>query len=85
VVHHDLQGSVRGVTSSAGAKVERTIYNPYGNWDDVQLTWRNATLTDPANPTERSAASTPPQNRPFAQASCAASCAGPPPSWSLKV
>ncbi|MGQ0610240.1 MAG: RHS repeat-associated core domain-containing protein [Paracoccaceae bacterium] len=59
VVHHDAQGSVRGVTSSAGAKVERTIYNPYGNWDDVQLTWRNAGVTDPANVNERSAASTP--------------------------
>lgn len=70
-MHHDAQGSVRGVTSSAGVKVEQTIYNPYGNCDDVQLTWRSA---DPA-----------PQNRPFAQASCAASCAGPPPSWSLKV
>ena len=28
-------------------------------WDDAQLTWRSAGVTDPANPTERSAASTP--------------------------
>ena len=31
-IHHDGQGSVRGVTNSAGAKAERTLYRPYGNW-----------------------------------------------------
>ena len=38
VIHHDAQGSVRGVTSSAGTKAERTIYRPYGNADST-FTW----------------------------------------------
>jgi hypothetical protein len=36
-IHRDPQGSVRGVTSSAGAKTERTIYRPFGNADSEDL------------------------------------------------
>ncbi|WP_227754607.1 RHS repeat domain-containing protein, partial [Stagnihabitans tardus] len=41
-IHHDALGSVRGVTNSAGVKVERSIYRPYGNADET-LTWRSGT------------------------------------------
>ena len=40
-MHHDARGSVGGVTDAAGARVERTIYRPYGNWAD-NLTWQFA-------------------------------------------
>lgn len=40
IIHHDALGSARGVTTSAGVKAERTIYGPFGNWDETN-TWRN--------------------------------------------
>jgi hypothetical protein len=46
-VHHDGQGSVRGVTDAPGARVERTIYRPYGNWSsDLTAQWSLTTPTE---------------------------------------
>ena len=49
-IHHDGQGSVRGVTSIPDPqfvnlnKAERTIYRPYSNWDASLTFSRSATI-----------------------------------------
>jgi RHS repeat-associated protein len=46
-VHHDGQGSAWGVTDAAGARVEQTIYRPYGNWaSDLTAQFDSTTPTE---------------------------------------
>ena len=46
VLHHDGQGSVRGITGSGGRKVQVRIYPPYGPFAPASETWD----TDPLSP-----------------------------------